>query len=506
MSDSDVARLLRSDAPLVVTEAPAGCGKTYQGAEYAKDCAAADLCGRVLILAHTHAACGVFRDRTQGAGNKVEVKTMASLAVEIASAYHIPLELPHQVETWARMGGEGSFEEVAKKCASYLIRHPMIARALARRYPIVICDEHQDCTADQHVILMGLHGGGAKLRVFADPLQRIYTGKTLKDSKADAVRWEALRAQGVHAVLDYPHRWKSGSIELGKWVLSARTALMKGHPIIVPAKRPSGLNIIVADNQAKTRGQLHFDNRRTIDDIMMSGDQMLILTSSNKMADAITAFTNRRVGIWEGHTRDALTAFVGVLQSKNGDAEAIVSALVDFVAGVGVGFSMSTHGTRLMQEVKEGCCKRTKGKPSYIQDMAKAILTEPNHIGASKALGLLKGFIEQKQNGFDTVKIDYRAEFGEAIRLGSFPTPEEGLGEMMRRRAHFRHGLPDRIVSTIHKAKGLECRNAMLIPCDSVFSSTYYSRCRLYVALSRASNGLTLVVPSSGGSPLIKFE
>lgn len=173
MSDDDVARLLRSDAPLVVIEAPAGCGKTYQGAGYAKDCTTAEQRGRILILAHTHAACGVFRERTQGTGSKVEIKTVASFAVEIASAYHIPLELPQQVEVWARMGGEGSFDAVAQKCASFLTRHPMIARALARRYPVVICDEHQDCTDDQHAVLMALHAGGVKLRVFADPLQRI---------------------------------------------------------------------------------------------------------------------------------------------------------------------------------------------------------------------------------------------------------------------------------------------------------------------------------------------
>lgn len=506
MSDDDVARLLRSDASLVVIEAPAGCGKTYQGAGYAKDSATAEQRGRLLILAHTHAACGVFRERTQGSGSKVEIKTVASFAVEVAAAYHIPLELPQQVEVWARMGGEGSFDAVAQKCASFLTRHPMIARALARRYPVVICDEHQDCTADQHAILMALHAGGVKLRVFADPLQRIYTGKTSKDANADAARWEALKAQGAHAVLGFPHRWKTGSLELGKWVLEARTALLNGQPVVIPTPRPAGLNVIVANNQAKARAQLQLDNRKPVDHVMMDGDQMLVLTASNEMADAIIAFTNRRVGVWEGHTRDALTALVDVLQSHNGNAEAVAAAFVAFVGGVGVGFSMSTHGTRLMQEIKDGCRKATKGKPACIQDMAKAILAEPNHVGTSKALKLLKDFIEQKQKGFDTVKIDYRAEFGDAVRLGSFPTPKDGLGEMMRRRAHFRRALPDRVVSTIHKAKGLECRNAMLIPCDSAFSNTYYSRCRLYVALSRASDTLTLVVPSSGGSPLLKIE
>ena len=32
MSDEAVAALLRSDQPLVLVEAAAGCGKTYQGA------------------------------------------------------------------------------------------------------------------------------------------------------------------------------------------------------------------------------------------------------------------------------------------------------------------------------------------------------------------------------------------------------------------------------------------------------------------------------------------
>ena len=60
MSDASVANALRSNARLVVIEAPAGCGKTYQGAEYARDVAPLIGRGRLLILTHTHAACDVF--------------------------------------------------------------------------------------------------------------------------------------------------------------------------------------------------------------------------------------------------------------------------------------------------------------------------------------------------------------------------------------------------------------------------------------------------------------
>ena len=36
------------------------------------------------------------------------------------------------------------------------------------------------------------------------------------------------------------------------------------------------------------------------------------------MVDAITAFTGRRVGVWEGHTREALTELVDALHSQGG--------------------------------------------------------------------------------------------------------------------------------------------------------------------------------------------
>jgi superfamily II DNA or RNA helicase len=56
MGDVSVAATLRSSARLVVVEAPGGCGKTFQGASYARDIAPYLGDGRLLILTHTNAA------------------------------------------------------------------------------------------------------------------------------------------------------------------------------------------------------------------------------------------------------------------------------------------------------------------------------------------------------------------------------------------------------------------------------------------------------------------
>lgn len=177
MSDASVRAALRSDAPLVAVEAPAGCGKTTQGAEYAREIALASG-SRLLILTHTHAACSVFSDRTKGAGSRIEIRTIDGVIAHIASVYHSGLGLPADTAAWVRQRREGH-ADLALKVAALLKRYPMIAASMAQRHPIVICDEHQDSSGDQHSVVMTFLEQGARLRVFADPMQKIFKDRTV---------------------------------------------------------------------------------------------------------------------------------------------------------------------------------------------------------------------------------------------------------------------------------------------------------------------------------------
>ena len=174
VSDASVRAALRSAAALVAIEAPAGCGKTTQGADYARELVAAGNSGRLLILTHTHAACSVFADRTKAAGARVEIRTIDGVIANIASIYHAGLGLPADIAAWVRQRPDDGHADLALRVASLLKRYPMIASAMAQRYPVVICDEHQDSSGDQHSVIMALSEQGAKLRVFADPMQKIF--------------------------------------------------------------------------------------------------------------------------------------------------------------------------------------------------------------------------------------------------------------------------------------------------------------------------------------------
>lgn len=508
MSDEAVAALLRSGHPLVLIEAAAGCGKTYQGASYARDTMGSLGDGRLLVLTHTHAACSVFAEKTKGAGSRVEIKTIDALIMQVATAYHQALELPADLSSWAWRDNGSGFAVMAAKVAALLGSHPMVAKALATRYPVVVCDEHQDSSADQHEVVMALHRNGAILRIFGDPLQRIYGGKNAQAANADQARWGALKQAAACEVLDNPHRWQTGCVELGEWIRSARENLKANEPIDLTGTMPDSLTVIRANNIASHhRGyRLSKDQRRPIDQLVNGLDQLMILASQNDLVAALRGFWLRRIPIWEGHTRDALAGLVTVLRDKHGNAEELAQGLIEFVSGVTVGFTQRSHGDRLLQEIREGCVRNTKGRPANIQAIARLILENPSPRGMADAVVLIQGLVKAGGDGFSDVKIDHRIEFRDAIRLGAFSDAEEGFSEIVRRRSYSRPSPPPRTLSSIHKAKGLECDHVMVMACDRAqFSSTAYAKCKLYVAISRAKRSLTLVVPDKNTSPLLKI-
>lgn len=503
MSDESVRAALRSDARLVVVEAPAGCGKTHQGADYAKALAQADRSQRLLIVTHTHAACSVFASRTQGAGSRIEIATIDSLIASIASAYHVGLGLPADITTWVRQRSDGH-AELSVKVAALLKRHPMIAAATARRYPVMLCDEHQDSSGDQHAVVMAVANQGARVRVFADPIQRIFRDKPVKGG-AQRYDWDALtRTAQAFERLDVPHRWNSGCRELGAWTLQAREALRNNGRIDLRSGLPASVSVVFADNLAQRNLDFRLDKeqRKPVDAFERDQTSLLVLTRHNETARAIRAMFFRRLPIWEGHTRQGLERLVDVIREREGDAPAIATALVTFMDTVGKGFSPSAFGDRLVKETRDGCTKAASGKPALIQELARSLIAEPDHHGAAKLLRRLSELREQEP-AFRDIAIDYQKEFWDAIRLGQFETADEGLAEIAHRRTYSRPSPPSRAISTIHKAKGLECGSVILMPCDAkTFPNKDDARCLLYVALSRATHRLQLVLSRANPSPL----
>ncbi len=248
-------------------------------------------------------------------------------------------------------------------------RHTIIAGAVARRHPVVICDEHQDTSTDQHRVVTAVHKKGAARRIFADPRQRIFGDRA--PAAETGCDWETLKSAADRvAALDTPHRWSRGCPDLGRWTLDARRSLRDGGAVdLRDGHRPQSIQVVVAENRAQRRlaYQLSGPDRGAIDAFEQQCNSVLILTGYNDTAVSLRSFFNRRVTLWEGHTRYALDGLVGVVAAANGDGSRLGAAVVAFMGEVGIGFTPSAFGDVFEREIREGCATTRRGKPAKLQ-------------------------------------------------------------------------------------------------------------------------------------------
>lgn len=229
MTLAELRWALRSEAPSVLVEAPAGCGKTFEAASLAVD-AIVQLPSQcqVLLLAHTNAAVQEFSQRTKNIRSRVRVATIDAFCLDLVEPYASALGLPTPLRPMVGLGRDRiGFDTLAPKALELLTRAPTIARLVAARHPIIILDEHQDARPDQHAVVRRVaEVGGARLRIFGDSMQAIYERRN-----EPSVEWDLLeREADLRFYLDAPQRWRHVQ-ELGDWIMLARTELRSGRPL-----------------------------------------------------------------------------------------------------------------------------------------------------------------------------------------------------------------------------------------------------------------------------------
>ena len=352
---------------------------------------------------------------------------------------------------------------------------------------------------------MALLCEGAKLRIFADPMQEIFKDDNVEGA-APPYDWGELIAKAQRfATLEVPHRWKKGCPLLGEWTLKARAALKAGNKVDLRRGVPPSVEVVVAENTAQRNLEYQLPNyqRKPADAFVNGQPSLLILTRYNITARSLRGFFNRRIPIWEGHTRGGLERLVDAVGTAEGDCGALAAAVVEFMSDIGKGFSPSAFGERFQQESRESCTRQCRGKPATIQELARFLVNEPDHRGIAK---MLRRLFELKKTdpAFAGVEMDGYKEFWDAVALGNCPTAADGLVEITHRRTYAHPMPPEKAISIIHKAKGLECESVIVMPCDATtFKDTHECRCLFYVAISRAKRRLMLVVSREKPSPLL---
>lgn len=225
--------------------APAGCGKTHLIAQ----AVANHNSGRELILTHTHAGIDSLRNKLKKVGakeNSFSVETIAGFSLKYTSAYPslsgVDTPMP-SAEEWRKI-----YEGMDK-----LLQSKHIRDVLRLSYTGFYVDEYQDCSVEQHSIVLTLAKILPKCRILGDPLQGIFNFK-----KAPTINWEQDVSPNFEELqpLQIPHRWKNGGCSImGNWLLTIRENFNNGTSIEF-INLPSSVKYVVSTKATIQQDQL----------------------------------------------------------------------------------------------------------------------------------------------------------------------------------------------------------------------------------------------------------
>jgi hypothetical protein len=499
MTLAETRALLRSTQPNVLVEAPAGCGKTFEAAELARDAGLGLPEGAsVLVLAHTNVAVQEFSRRVRNTGARVHPTTIDSFCVDLLESYAGRLGLPSPLRRHVGLGaGRLPFSALAPAAANLLSRCTTITTMLAARHPVVILDEHQDSNLLQHQVVssFGRHPG-CRVRVFGDQMQAIYEADT-----TGGLTWAQLLTEAASSSsLTEAQRWRDDRA-LGDWILAARTELRAGRalplrdaPPSVTVRRIQGLRC--AGFGHGNAGQL----ARPVQDFTRQVEgSMAVLSRHNNHVWGLHIAAGGTVRLNEGADYEGAYGLIEAAVANRHSAQRLTQCLVEHIRSVSTGFDAA--------------------KSDAVQ---RALLSDRIDYGRHR---VLRPFLECFQPLYDAPSLATFCQTAKAIREappswltirmpGSMrlvaqirPQPNDDPLECLDAiiaRIKAGAGRLTRSISTVHKAKGLEYDHVMIGNFSTAhFGDDEMSRRIAYVALSRARRSITLLVPEQQPSPLL---
>jgi len=211
---------------------PAGYGKTYTIVECLKYTE-----GTQLILTHTHAGVASIKEKIKSeniATHRYHVETISSFCQKYVLSFDVGIDLPDQEDK--------RYHSFVLEKAHALFKTKLLQGVLKKTYTGLFVDEYQDCTKNQHEIMMIL-SGIFPTRILGDPLQSIF------DFNGDLVDFETdLPNFTRYPELAAPNRWyKSGHNALGDIIKRYRQNLVNKEPIILAADNPNGFHVFKID-------------------------------------------------------------------------------------------------------------------------------------------------------------------------------------------------------------------------------------------------------------------
>ncbi len=237
--------------------APAGYGKTHAIAkclQYTK--------GKQLILTHTHAGVASIKEKIQKSHIEPAtycIETISSFAQKYVHAFYVGPGIP------AQEAGKEYHSFIIQEAAK-IFKSPAVKRVIDASYDGLFVDEYQDCTSDQHAVILAL-SEVLPAHILGDPMQGIFNfGGDAVDFKND------LNAFEEFPELQTPHRWyrEGNSRGLGDVIKGYREKLKAQQPIPLIPDTDNGLYVVTVQSGDLLKAQSNY--RKCLDRLIKNPD------------------------------------------------------------------------------------------------------------------------------------------------------------------------------------------------------------------------------------------
>lgn len=224
-NDENLSEFLND--PKGVLIAPAGLGKTYSIAQMISLVEAEK---PQLILTHTHAGIASLKKKFREQGipsKKYTIETICGFLQRYVLTLCKRTEVPNQED-------KNFFQQIVK-IAEHLFSKPAVMRVVTQSYSHLYVDEYQDCTLDQHKIIM-LMSEELPTHLLGDPLQGIFDfAQPIVDFEKDLLSFKH------YDFLQIPWRWKNAGKEtLGELILDMRQSLLNNRSANLVTNKEAG--------------------------------------------------------------------------------------------------------------------------------------------------------------------------------------------------------------------------------------------------------------------------
>jgi hypothetical protein len=455
--------------------AAAGCGKTHLIAEAVAKHAA----GLQLILTHTHAGIDALRRKLRALGaspSSFHLDTIAGWALRYAVSFPatsgLTVTKPKNAE-WV-----GVYEAAAK-----LLSRARIHEIVRASYTGVYVDEYQDCTVEQHKLILKL-ADILPCRILGDPLQGIFGfGSNV------LVNWDTDIAGNFERLADLstPWRWKqNGPPELGDWLQCAREKIQNGQPIDLMSVPPKAqVRWVCLPSNKNMQYQLQL---KTCREMRNEAGNILAVHQWEPQCNKLVNFLAPMYGNIETIECDDLMKSAEAISSSTGIDR--VDAVVEFAAKCLTGVHQEL-GT-ILKVLHKG---RGQAKPYKRQIQLNLLQVVLNTNSLALVLPAIEGI--KAIPGVTAYRRELYFAMCQSLRefaTGKHDTLADAAWAVRNRTSRVGRKIRRRTIGRTLLVKGLEFDHCLLLNADSLRARD------LYVAITRATQSLTIL----SGNPILK--